>query len=75
MATSVGKPIPSEVPRASLSLSERPPDAGELEEPDGLDGEDVGLLFWTVATFVTALVPYVKNILDVGEPPPGLATN
>ena len=50
----------------------------ELVELDELDGEDVGLVPWGVAVYVTPVVelgPYVNNLLEVGEPSTALPNN
>ena len=42
--------------------------ASEFDELDELDGEDVGLVLWNVAVFVTPVVgfgPAVNDLLEV----------
>lgn len=49
-----------------------------LDEPDELDDEDIGLMLWCVAIFITSVVglgPYVNNLLEMGEPSAVLPNN
>jgi hypothetical protein len=49
-----------------------------LDELDELDDEDVGLVLWSVAVFITSVVglgPYVNNLLEAGEPSAVLPNN